>query len=415
MNFVNDLPPNLLVQKIPGRRTVSAGIWIAHGAAHDEADLAGVTHLVEHLTLRRCGTHSRRELAMLVDRLGGEVDAWTSSETMGISIQTTTDALSDALSLLVDAILTPTFDEDDIDLEKRVALVEMDLVEDDPDEQVEDALLRAAWGGHALARPIIGFRSTLGGLGQEDVRRHHRRLIQPGRVLAAVAGDIEANDVARALAPLPLDTKLNFPGLPALVWHGGREYIVRQGIDQVHARLAFPALPINDPSVPALVIFNRVLGVGASSRLFQRLREDVGLTYDVWSGLVLRSLGGLLEVGWACAPSNLSEVWRLVREELETVLTNLGPEEVEVAKEGLQQGLLMEADTVGGRCSLDVGENIDHQRRFDFERISEEYRSISFDSVLEIGRRVVDFSVMAVAQCGPEGQEGSGDCCDDGV
>lgn len=413
MKIVNDLPRNLLVQEISGRKTVSAGIWIAHGAAHDDADLAGATHLVEHLTLRRCGQHSRRELAMLIDRLGGEVDAWTGSETMGISIQTTTHALPEALALLCDAILTPTFDSKDVDLEKRVALAEMELIEDDPGEQVEDALLQVAWGQHALARPVIGFRKTLSGLGPRELRRHHRRLIQPGRVVAAVAGDVESGEVARALAALPLDTELSFPSLPALVWQGGRKRIIRQGIDQVHARLAFPAITIDDPLVPALVIFNRVLGVGASSRLFQRLREDEGLTYDVWSGLVLRSLGGMLEIGWACAPANVAEVWRLVREELGLILSNLGHEDVEVAKEALQQGLVMDADTVGGRCSLDVGEFIDRRRRFDFDRISEEYRSTSFDEVLEIGRRVLDFDLVAMAYCGPEHHDGLEEWIDD--
>jgi len=340
---------------------------------------------------------------MLVDRLGGEVDAWTSSETMGISVQTTTDTLPDALALLVDAILHPTFDEADIDLEKRVAIAEMDLIEDDPAEQVEDALLQVAWGDHPLARPVIGFRPTLSALGPENLRRHHSRLIQPGRVIAAVAGDVMSRDVAHALAALPLDTRLSFPDLAALVWHGGQKRIVRQGSDQVHARLAFPALSVNDPSVPALVIFNRVLGVGASSRLFQRLREDEGLTYDVWSGLVLRSLGGMLEIGWACSPVAIREVLRLVREELEAILVNLRPEEVEVAKEGLQQGLLMDVDTVGGRCSRDVGEFIDHQRRFNFERISKEYRSVSFEAVKEVGRRIIDFDAVAIAGCGPEG------------
>ncbi|HSO22173.1 MAG TPA: insulinase family protein, partial [Chondromyces sp.] len=82
-------PPALLTQSMPGRRTVAAGVWITRGAAHDPASLAGATHLVEHLTLRSCGGRSRHELALAVERLGGEVDAWTSSELMGVSVNTT--------------------------------------------------------------------------------------------------------------------------------------------------------------------------------------------------------------------------------------------------------------------------------------------------------------------------------------
>ena len=127
-----------------GRRTMAAGVWITRGAAHDPAPIAGATHMVEHLTLRRCGEHDRRSLALAVDRLGGEVDAWTSSELMGVSINTTVDALGDALDLLAEAVLTPTFEPEDVELERRVTHAELDLVADDPAERVEEVLLSAA-------------------------------------------------------------------------------------------------------------------------------------------------------------------------------------------------------------------------------------------------------------------------------
>ena len=149
------LPPALLIQTTPGRETVAAGVWITRGAAHDPPTIAGATHLVEHLTLRACGGHDRRTLARLVDRLGGEVDAWTSSELMGISINTTVDAVGDALDLLVDAVLSPTFDPDDVELERRVTRAELELVADDPAERVERRCCKrrgasTLWRGRSL-------------------------------------------------------------------------------------------------------------------------------------------------------------------------------------------------------------------------------------------------------------------------
>ncbi|MCU0235019.1 MAG: insulinase family protein [Thermoanaerobaculales bacterium] len=396
-------PPALLVQPVPGRRTIAAGIWITRGAAHDPSSLAGATHLVEHLTLRSCGGRSRHSLALAIDRLGGEVDAWTSSELMGVSINTTVDAVDEALDLIVDAVTSPTFAPDDVALELRVTQAELELVEDDPADQVEEAMLRAAWGRHPLARPVIGTRESLARLTPVNLRRHHQTLLRPGGMLAAVVGDVEPAAVAARLARLPLALPAQPPPLPALRWRGSHLDLSREGTEQVHARLGFEALAAGDPRVTALVILNRCLGDGAASRLFQRLREDEGLTYDVWSGPVLRRLGGLLEIGWACAPAAFADALRLIREELARIARDLEDGEVEAAREGLARGLEMDLESPGGLCTLDVGEVLDRGRRFDPEAARRELAAVTVAEVRDLAAELLRPERMASAVSGPEG------------
>ena len=395
--------PALLTQSMPGRRTVAAGVWITRGAAHDPPSLAGATHLVEHLTLRSCGGRSRRSLALAVDRLGGEVDAWTSSDLMGVSVNTTIDALDEALDLLVDAVLSPTFAPGDVELELRVTLAELELVADDPAERVEEALLEAAWGRHPLARPVIGTRESLERLTPANLRRHHETLVQPGGMVAAVVGDADPELIASRLRRLPLAQPPMAPPLPGLRWRGAHLDLSREGTEQVHARLAFEAVAVGDPRVAALVVLNRCLGDGAASRLFQRLREDEGITYDVWSGPVLRHLGGLLEIGWACAPAAFPDALRLVREELERIAGDLTDNEVGVAKEGLARGLEMDIESPSGRCSLDVGEVLERGRRFDPETSRRELAAVTPDDVRRLASEILRPERMASAVCGPEG------------
>jgi predicted Zn-dependent peptidase len=371
----------LLLQTTPGRETVAAGVWITRGAAHDPQTIAGATHLVEHLTLRACGAHDRRALARLVDRLGGEVDAWTSSELMGVSINTTADAMGDALDLLVDAVLSPTFEPDDVELEQRVTRAELELVADNPAERVGEALLKAAWGKHPL----------------------DAGLLQPGGMVAAVVGDVAPDEVASGLSRLPLHQIPTIPELPPLSWHGNHLDLSREGTDQVHARLAFEALSVSDPRIPALVILNRTLGDGASSRLFQRLREEEGLTYDIWSGPVMWRLGGFLEVGWACAPQAFADSWRLALDELVRISHDLADEEVEVAKEGILRGLRMDMESPAARCSLDVGEMLERNRRFDPEVVCQELKAVTRDDVLRLAAEILQPDSCASAVCGPEG------------
>jgi predicted Zn-dependent peptidase len=391
------------MQTTLGRETVAAGVWVTRGAAHDPQPIAGATHLVEHLTLRACGPHDRHSLALAVDRLGGEVDAWTSSELMGISVNTTVDAIDDALDLLVDAVLSPTFEPDDVELEQRVTRAELELVADDPAERVGEALLQAAWGAHPLARPVIGTMETLEALTPAVLKDHHEALVRPGGMIAAVVGDVAPDEVARRLARLPLGQTATVPELPPLAWRGSHLDLSREGSDQVHARLAFEALAVSDPRTPALVVLNRTLGDGASSRLFQRLREEEGLTYDIWCGPVMWRLGGFLEVGWACAPQAFADSWRLVLDELVRFSHDLTEEEVEVAKEGILRGLRMDMEVPAARCSLDVGEVLERSRRFDPEIACRELQAVTRDDVLRLAAEILRPDHRASAVCGPEG------------
>ncbi len=392
----------MLFHRRPGRRTVSLGVWFAFGAAHDPPDLAGATHLVEHLSLRRCGGRDRRGLAELLDRLGGEVDAWTSSETMGISVQTTADALPEALGILRDAVLSPSFDSEDVELERQVAIAEMDLVRDDPAERVSEAILEAAWGDHPLATPIIGTRATLAGLDSQALEFHHRhRLLRGGGLLLAVVGDVDLEDVLRGLADLPLGSSVDRPASVPPVWAGKHLTLDRGAADQVHVRQAFPAVSVRDPDAPVVAVLSRILGSGHSSRLFQRLREDEGLTYDIWSDTALRSNAGLLEIGWACSPDRYRIARDMVAEEIARLPGDLTDREIEVAVQGMVRGLRMDAETAGGMAALDVAEVLERGRRFDLDRVVDEIQSITMERVRAVAERVLRPEAMASAICGP--------------
>jgi predicted Zn-dependent peptidase len=380
-------------------------VWITCGSAHEPSQLSGATHLIEHLELRRCGSRDRKSLARLVDRLGGEVDAWTSHELMGVTVQTTLDALDEGIGLLLDAVLAPTFDPADVELERRVVLAELEMLNDDPVERVEEALLHAAWGDHPLARPVIGNAKNLASFDPETLRRHHETLVRPGRLLAAVVGDVNPLEIADKLDRLSLDRHPEPPRLPSLTWRGDRRTLNREGIDQVHARIAFPAVAAGDPTAVDLTVLNRSLGVGASSQLFQRLREEEGLTYDIWSAPFLRRLGGILEIGWTCAPEVFDDVRRLVSEELAEFVADVDADQVEVAKEGLLRALTVDCEIPAARCAMDVAEVLDRGRRFDPEQAIHEMEAVSVDRVRRLAQDLLRPDRMAAAVCGPEGLE----------
>jgi predicted Zn-dependent peptidase len=155
----------------------------------------------------------------------------------------------------------------------------------------------------------------------------------------------------------------------------------------------------------AISVLNKILGVGASSRLFQRLREAEGLTYDIWSSPVLRRQGGLLEVGWACAPTVFEEVWRVIAEELRRLAVDVQADEVEIAKEGITRGLAIDSELPAARCALEVAEKLDRQRRFDPELVRQEVLAVTVAEVRDLASRLLRIDHMAAAVCGPAGLE----------
>jgi predicted Zn-dependent peptidase len=160
-----------------------------------------------------------------------------------------------------------------------------------------------------------------------------------------------------------------------------------------------------DPRLTELRVLNRILGFGASSRLFQRLREEEGLTYEIWSAPVLRRLGGLLEIGWTCAPAVFDQVWRMVDEEMRRFATSISDDELEVAKEGMRRGLAIDAESPAERCAIDVAEILEHGRRFDYQRATTEIEAVTTERLRDLATELLQPERMAAAVCGPEGFE----------
>ena len=388
---------------MPGRGTVSLAVWLVEGSATEAPGEAGITHLLEHLTLRRCGGRDRRALARAVDRLGGPVDAWTSRTAMGLEVTTTADGVREAAALLADALTEPTFETEDVELERRIALAEIALARDDAQDLADEAVLEAAWGDHPLARPVIGTAESLARLTPAALRRRHAALLRPGGVLVVAAGELGPEDLEPLTARLPLSRppERRLPEPPA--WRGGRAVRVRPGGEQVHVRIAYPAPGLESPDRATLAVLARILGGGQSSRLFQRVREAEGLAYDIAAGVVAYHGAGLLEVAWGCDPGNLDAVRRAVEEEAGRLAGTVEAEEVEVAVEGLRRGLAIDADDVAGRAALEGAWLLDRGEPFSPGRAAEELLAVTPDAVARLARHVLDPAAAAFAVVGPEG------------
>ncbi len=171
----------ILTERMPHVRSVAVGVWVETGSRHEVESRGGVSHLIEHLVFKGTATRSAEAIARTMDSVGGQMDAFTTKENTCFYVQVLDEHLPLAVDLLTDILLHPLFDAEELEREKSVVLQEIRMVEDTPDDIIHDLFAAQIWGGHPLARPILGTRELV----TRIPPRRHRRLLRRGIRAAA--------------------------------------------------------------------------------------------------------------------------------------------------------------------------------------------------------------------------------------
>src|SRR5262245_21483328 len=347
------LPGGLTVlsQTLSDRKTLSLGVWVRTGARDEPQAQLGVTHFLEHMMFKGTATRDARAIAASLESLGGSLDAFTTREHVCYTARVLSEHLPQAVEVVSDLVCRSRFEAGEIEREKGVVREEIMAYEDNPEEKVSDLLSEQLWRDHALGRPILGTEATVGSLDRETLRGQFERCFRADQLVVAAAGGLEHEQLvaesARWFAP-PSGPSPSLDGTPephvASVRHETRD------LQQLYLSLGGRAVPYGDPRRYALVVAETLLGGGMSSRLFQRIREDAGLAYSVFTSLDLLRDGGLFAIHLGVSPEKGREALRLLREELAR-LVDEGPgvEEVEAAKMQIKGSVVMAQESVSSR------------------------------------------------------------------
>ncbi len=347
------LPNGLTVlsQVLADRRTLSLGVWVRSGSRDEPQPLLGVTHFIEHMMFKGTESRDARAIAASLESLGGHLDAFTSREQVCYTARVLSEHLPQAVEVLSDLVCHSRFDPAEIEREKSVVREEILSYEDSPEEKVADLLAEQLWGDHPLGRPILGTVETIQGLKREDLRDQFVGRYRADQLIVAAAGGLEhvalVEQVARCFTP-PEGAPPVLDAVPPD--HGPSVRHESRDLQQLYLSLGARGVAYGDPDRYPLVVAETLLGGGMSSRLFQRIREEAGLAYSVFTSLDLLRDGGLLAIHLGVSPEKGREALKLLREEL-TRLLDQGPsrDEVEAAKMQLKGAVLMAQESVSSR------------------------------------------------------------------
>jgi len=285
-------------EQVPTARSVSIGVWVRAGSVTEPPHRMGVSHLIEHMVFKGTPTRSARDIALALERVGGSLDAYTTREHTSFQARVLPEDGDLALDVLGDIVLNPLFREPDLELEREVVLEEIATVEDTPDDLVFDLHAARLWGEHPYGYSILGTRDTVAALDAAALAEAHAARYRRPNVLVAAVGAVEHGAFTERVRRLfeGLANGARPPAPPAVgTLAPGHEYVARDSA-QSHLVLGTRTFGHGDPRRYALVLLSNAFGGGMSSRLFQKVREELGLAYAVFSFQSFYAAAGLTGV-----------------------------------------------------------------------------------------------------------------------
>ncbi|WP_063044527.1 M16 family metallopeptidase [Nocardia pseudovaccinii] len=355
------LPGGLRVvtEHVPGVRSASIGVWVGVGSRDEGPTVAGAAHFLEHLLFKATPTRSALDIAQAMDAVGGELNAFTAKEQTCYYAHVLDEDLPLAVDMVSDVVLNGLCRAEDVDVERQVVLEEIAMRDDDPEDLVGDAFLSALFGDHPIGRPVIGSIETIEAMNAAQLRGFHLRRYRPDRMVVAVAGNVEHDHtvelVQRAFAPRLDPTaeparrregRFRPHSAPELHW-------CHRDSEQAHLAFGVRAFGRHEGERRwPLSVLNTVVGGGLSSRLFQRIREERGLAYSVYSSVDTFADTGAFSVYIGCQPENLGKVATLARGVLEEIAANgITDAECARAKGSLRGGLVLGLEDSASRMN----------------------------------------------------------------
>jgi len=352
--FTLDNGIRLVCESIPYVRSVSVGVWIGTGSRNEEQMNNGVSHFIEHMMFKGTENRTAKEIAETIDNVGGQINAFTGKECTCYYTKTLDGHLELAIGLLADMLLNSRFDENDIATEKNVIFEEIGMYEDSPEELVHDILSETIWCGNPLGYPILGTHECLLNIDRKMILDYISKNYTPDNCVIAVAGSFNYDHL--------LKTVEKYFGSWVSGKYAGNSYgnvefisgvkLKDKDTEQTHICLGFNGIEHGNDLIYSLLAVNNIFGGGMSSRLFQKIREEKGLVYSIYSYPSSYKNTGLFTIYAGMKPKYMDEVLSLIVNEIELLKKEgVNSDDLDKSKEQLKGNYILGLESTSSRMS----------------------------------------------------------------
>ena len=394
----------ILTEHMPGLRSVSFGIWVRRGSRHETPALNGICHFIEHSLFKGTQRRTAHQIAEESDRLGGHLDAYTTHEMIGFAMKVVDTEMARGFELLADMLLNPKFDEDDLAREQKVIIEEMKMIEDTPDELLNELFHAAYFPDHSLGRPIEGTEQTVSSFDHATTASFHRQSFAPHNLVIAAAGNVTHNQledlVAQSFGISQSDSSVtvtsNSPNVAAPI------LIERKNeLEQAHLIVAapWPSAKSEDRYVASML--GTIIGGGTSSRLWQKIREERGLAYAIGAGGNTYTDVGMFTIYAGTSPAQVDQVLDLAVAEIRRIVREpVSVTELQLAKEQAVSSVLLSLESSSSRVGALARQEIIHGRRISPDEIIASVERVTREDVQRLAQACFTTPALALGALG---------------
>lgn len=342
----------VVVENIDYINSVSVGLWVENGSRNEDESNNGISHFIEHMLFKGTKNRTAKEIAEFVEDVGGQINAFTGKEATCFYVKVLDVHLELALEILADILFNSTFTEDDIEKEKGVVIEEIYMNEDSPEDVLVDLHSKAIWGKDSISFPILGTEETVKSITKETILKYLSCYYIPENSVISIAGHINDKNIENTIDRYfgkwcSENKKITNYSCPEIQQY---HLFTHKKIEQVHMNLGLSGIETGNDNIYNLLVLNTIFGGGASSILFQKIREELGICYSIYSYVSSFKNTGVLSIYSGLNPSFITEAVSMIKNEIDIFVSQgISDEKLIKAKEQLKGNYILGLESTSSR------------------------------------------------------------------
>ncbi len=387
-----DCGVRVVMEKIPHVKSAAIGIWVKNGAVDENTQVAGISHFIEHMMFKGTEKRNARQIAEDVDKIGGQMNAFTGKEATCYYVKTISTNLKDGAEVILDMVNNAVFDSKEMTKERKVICEEIKMTQDQPDDLAHDTVTELVFKDTPLGNSIIGTQTSLNRITRNVITEYKDNAYTHDSIVVSIAGNFDEDDMCAYLSDKfdklkstkVKQAKESAPYVP-------RTKVITKDIQQSHLCMATRSVSLDDPRYYAFSVMNNVMGGSMSSRFFQNIREEKGLAYSVYSMNSSFCDSGYYNIYAGVSHDKIKAAIDGIKEELDILSNNgLTEEEISMSKEQLKSNYIFGQENVASRM-FSIGKNLLLLGKvYDAEEVLSGIDSVSVEDIEKIKPIICD-------------------------
>jgi predicted Zn-dependent peptidase len=396
----------VISEYIPHFRSISLGFWIRAGSRNEDRDINGITHLIEHLIFKGTRKRDGREIAIEFDSMGAEFNGFTDKENCCIYADFIDTYLDKCIELLFDIISNPSFLTEHIRTEKKVVIEEIKMLEESPSEDIVNYFYESVFNGHPLSMPVMGTKNTVKKISKSLILEYFENAFDVRGLVISASGNVRHKDLVEKIKRYAAEFKnKNKLGVYSSGKKPGKERSVRKirssKTSSMHMCFGGPGCSRESADKYPISLMTNIMGGSMSSRLFQKIREEEGLAYSIFSNNAQYIDTGIIVIYAAASPKNIERVLEITKNEIRNVIEyGVKNEEILRAKENLKGSIVLSVEDVSSRMFRLGNALLFGKKVLTINQILKKIDSVEKEDLDNIAKRYFDLDEMSLVTMG---------------